>query len=256
MRVLSLDTTRAAGSVALVEDGRVVDERAGDHARTHAERMPGELFTLLDDHGWALASIDLFAVASGPGSFTGLRIGISTIQGLAFVEQRPVVGVSALTALGVIGGAGARGGEYVGAWIDARRRDVFSALYRVTDAAPFDPSRLVEVEGAMVGEPGSTLERWRSLTGESPTTLVGDGAALYAQLVNLHSEKRGRTPFRVILEVPVLAGAIGRIAAIHAAMGRATTAAGIQPLYVRRPDAEIDRERRAGAGHAPGNSQG
>jgi tRNA threonylcarbamoyladenosine biosynthesis protein TsaB len=256
MRVLSLDTTRAAGSMALVEDGRVVDERVGDHTRTHAERLPGELLALLDDHGWPLASIDLFAVASGPGSFTGLRIGISTIQGLAFVERRPVVGVSALTALGVIGSAGARSGECVGAWIDARRREVFSALYRVTDAAPFDPSRLVEVEGATVGDPASTLERWRSLTGGSPTTLVGDGAALYAQLVVLPSEKRGRTPFRVIPEAPALAGAIGRIAAIQAAMGGATTAAGIQPLYVRRPDAEIDRERRAAAGNAAGNSQG
>src|SRR5687768_17351012 len=118
MRVLSLDTTRAAGSMALVEDGRIVDERGGDHSRTQAERLPAELLVLLDDHAWPLASIDLFAVASGPGSFTGLRIGIATIQGLAFVEARPVVGVSALTALGIIGSARARAGDFVGAWID------------------------------------------------------------------------------------------------------------------------------------------
>ncbi len=108
--------------MALVEDGRIVDEQVGDHTRTHAERLPGELLTLLSGHGWALDSIDLFAIASGPGSFTGLRIGIATIQGMAFVERRPAVAVSALTALGVIGSAGARAGDYVGAWIDARRR--------------------------------------------------------------------------------------------------------------------------------------
>ncbi|HMB82302.1 MAG TPA: tRNA (adenosine(37)-N6)-threonylcarbamoyltransferase complex dimerization subunit type 1 TsaB, partial [Vicinamibacterales bacterium] len=82
MRVLALDTTTRAGSVALVSDDRVVDERSGDGSRTHALRLPGEILTLADEHRWPLSTIDLYAVASGPGSFTGLRIGIATIQGL------------------------------------------------------------------------------------------------------------------------------------------------------------------------------
>ena len=100
MRVLALDTTTRAGSVALVEDDRIVDERGGDATRTHAERLPGEIVALVAAHGLGLADVDLFAVASGPGSFTGLRIGIATMQGLAFVCRRPVVGVPALEALG------------------------------------------------------------------------------------------------------------------------------------------------------------
>ncbi len=103
MRVLALDTTTRAGSVALVDDERVVDERSGDAPRPHAERLPGEIIALLAAHGVAVADVDLFAVASGPGSFTGLRIGIATIQGLAFVRQRPVVAVSALEALAQLG---------------------------------------------------------------------------------------------------------------------------------------------------------
>src|SRR5262245_38198388 len=99
MLVLALDTTTRAGSVALVEDDRVVDERLGDAACTHAERLPRELLALLDARGVALTAVDLFAVASGPGSFTGLRIGIATIQGLALVGRRRVVGVAALEAL-------------------------------------------------------------------------------------------------------------------------------------------------------------
>src|SRR5215831_7968433 len=94
MRVLALDTTGRAGSVAIVEDGRIVREHEGDASRTHGERLPGELEAL----GISFASVDVFAVASGPGSFTGLRVGIATMQGLALVTRRPVAGVSALEA--------------------------------------------------------------------------------------------------------------------------------------------------------------
>ena len=68
-------------------------------ARTHGERLPREILALLDGIGLTTADIDLFAVASGPGSFTGLRIGIATLQGLAFVHRRQIAAVSALEAL-------------------------------------------------------------------------------------------------------------------------------------------------------------
>src|SRR5437868_288905 len=96
MLVLALDTTTLEGSVALVDDGRIVEERPGDRSRTHADRLPGECLELLAGHGITLASIDLFAVASGPGSFTGLRIGIAAMQGFAFVAGRRMLGVPAL----------------------------------------------------------------------------------------------------------------------------------------------------------------
>ena len=240
MRVLALDTTTRSGSIALVEDGRVVAEQAGDRARTHAERLPGELIGLLAACGWPLSSVDLFAVASGPGSFTGLRIGIATIQGLAFVERRPVAAVSALEALGQIGSAGLRAGAHVAAWIDARRQDVFSALYRVSHASPFERRRLVEIEGPTVDTPAATLARWNDRTRAESVTFLGDGVALYRAVVAAHDP--GAT---IIDEAPLLAGTIGRIALSMAEEGRTTTAAGIQPQYVRRPDAEIDRERRS-----------
>src|SRR5262245_32388526 len=99
MRVLALDTTTRAGSVAIVEDGRVVDERSGDPSRAHAERLPRELLDVLATHHVGLGDIDVFAVAAGPGSFTGMRIGIATMQGLALTLGRPIVAVSALDAL-------------------------------------------------------------------------------------------------------------------------------------------------------------
>src|SRR5579872_923838 len=99
MHVVALDTTTRGGSVALVANDRVVDEQCGDLSRTHAEQLPGAILALMERHHMALTDVDLFAVASGPGSFTGLRIGIATIQGLACATSRPVVAVSALEAL-------------------------------------------------------------------------------------------------------------------------------------------------------------
>src|SRR5438067_13790569 len=138
MRVLALDTTTRAGSVALIEDDLVVDERAGDASRTHGERLPAELAQL----GAAWPTIDVFAVASGPGSFTGLRIGIATMQGLALVTGRRIVGVPALDALAHVASANERAGALIAAWMDAHRRDVFAALYRVGVGAPFTAGRL------------------------------------------------------------------------------------------------------------------
>jgi tRNA threonylcarbamoyladenosine biosynthesis protein TsaB len=232
MKVLALDTTTRAGSVAVVEDDRVIDERPGDEAHTHAERLPGEILTIAAANQVALASIDLFAVASGPGSFTGLRIGIATIQGFAFVHGRGMVGVSALEALAQCASVGLSAGAHVAAWMDAYRRDVFAALYRVTDAPVFDPDRLVELDPPSVDSPSATWTRW-SNEFDLPSVVIGDGAVLYETLV---------TPARV-MRPPLLAGAIGRLAVSYLRRGGAVHPSAVHPLYVRRPDAEIAREK-------------
>src|SRR4029453_8016717 len=161
MKVLALDTTTRVGSVALVENDRVIEERNGDDTRSHAERLPHELLAVANANGVALSAIDVFAVASGPGSFTGLRIGIATIQGLALVARRRVIGVPALDALAHLASLDLDAGAFVAAWMDAHRRDVFAALYRVTAAPPFDPARLEELDSASAGDPGSVLTRWQ-----------------------------------------------------------------------------------------------
>src|SRR5579863_714634 len=123
MRVLALDTTTRAGSLALLDEDRLVEEASGDPSRTHAERLPGEMLALLARHALTVPDVDVFAVASGPGSFTGLRIGIATIQGLAFASGRPVVAVSALGALAQMASRALQPGALVAAWMDAHRHD-------------------------------------------------------------------------------------------------------------------------------------
>jgi tRNA threonylcarbamoyladenosine biosynthesis protein TsaB len=237
MLVLALDTTTRAGSVAIVEDDQIVDERGGDATRTHAERLPGEIVALVDAHGLSLANIDLFAIASGPGSFTGLRIGIATMQGLALVSGRRVVGVPALEALAHLASRDAAADAHVAAWMDAHRRDVFAALYRVGAAPLFDPDRLVEVEAPTVGEPSTTLARWRDRLNGPAMTFIGDGAMLFKDAIARDA------PASRVVPPPLLAGAVGRLAVHRARRGETVSPSAVHPLYVRRPDAEVAREK-------------
>lgn len=241
MKVLALDTTTRAGSVALYDDdardNRIVDERAGDATRSHAERLPGEILALADAHRVALSGVDVFAVASGPGSFTGLRIGIATMQGLAFVHRRPLAGVSALEALAHMASANVSPGTVIAAWMDAHRHEVFAAIYRVERAPLFDAARLVELEGVTVGAPDATLDRWQThLSGGG--VFVGDGAAQYAGVIARAVAQAQTVP------VPLLAGAIAGLAAARARRGESAGPGALQPLYVRRPDAEVARDER------------
>ena len=242
MRVLALDTTMRAGSVALVEDDRVVLERPGDPTRTHAERLPREILSLLESCAFGLSDVDVFAVAAGPGSFTGLRIGIATMQGLAFVERRPIVPVSALEAHAQIASRGVTEGTLIGVWMDAARHEVFTSLYRVESRSPFDPKRLTELEAPAVGDSKSTLDRWATLVTDERMRLAGEGAVQYADAVRAQASD-GRVI--ELTEPTPLAGAIGLMAMARARLGETPSAGAVRPLYVRRPDAEIDRDRRA-----------
>jgi tRNA threonylcarbamoyladenosine biosynthesis protein TsaB len=229
MRVLALDSTTRSGSVALVENGRVIDEREGDPSRTHGERLPAELAQL----GAAWPTIDIFAVASGPGSFTGLRIGIATMQGLALVTGRPIAGVSALEALAQIASQHVEPGSLIAAWIDARRGEVFSALYRTTSAPVFTQDRVVEIESPAVAVPALTLRSWSQYDLRT-AVFAGDGAARYASAIGAGDAGPRIAP------PALLAGAIAHMAA--ASTGLAGSPSAIHPLYVRRPDAELHRD--------------
>ena len=237
MRVLALDTTTREGSVALVVDDRVVEERRGDSLRTHAERLPAEILAVIDQHGLTTADVDLFAVASGPGSFTGLRIGIATIQGLAFTTGRPVVAVSALEVLAQIASATCPPGALAAAWMDAHRREVFAALYRVTASPLYDSDRLSLMQGPTVDDPADILDRWAKYLDGASVTFIGDGVLLYAETIH-----RLQASTEQAWSAPLLAGAVGRMAVARARRGETITPAAIQPLYVRRPDAELARD--------------
>jgi tRNA threonylcarbamoyladenosine biosynthesis protein TsaB len=232
MRVLALDTTTPAGSIAIVAEDRVVDVVLLPADRPHGMQLPGMALDLLTRTHLRLQDLDCGAGAVGPGSFAGIRIGIACIPGLSMVTGRPVVPVSALEALAHEATAHLGVGSLVAAWIDGRRREVFSATYRVCDGPYFTPERVRVVAGPTVDTPASLVAQWLH-DGQMPAVVTGDGAATYRDLLPAEVVTRGH---------PALAGAIGRFASVRARRGEYVDPGQIQPLYVRRPDVEIARE--------------
>lgn len=230
MLVLALDTTTRQGSMALARDGAVAATFEGDAAITHGERLPGDLRRLLEAHGCRIGDVDLFAVASGPGSFTGLRIGIATMQGLALANDRPLIGVSALDAINAAVAAQASalssdGG--VAVWMDAQRGQVFSAVYHDSEI----------LESALVDTPAGILARW-ARERRPPAVFAGDGALAYRGAI------RASLPGAHIIDpVPPLAPSIAMLAILRRHGPSSPDA--IRPVYIRRSDAELARDRRA-----------
>jgi tRNA threonylcarbamoyladenosine biosynthesis protein TsaB len=225
--VLALDTTTKSGSIAVVRDEVVRVERAGDPEVTYGQRLPAELMNVLEAAGLKIGDIDLFAVAAGPGSFTGLRVGIATVQGLAMAQGKRVVAVSALEALAR---AGTNAEHTIAAWMDAQRDEVFAALY-----APDGRDLLIPPVSAL---PRTVLDAWGRAAHAGTPTFIGDGAIRHQEF--LRQQIGGQ--IRVIAPPP-LAGIIGQIAVEDP--GRADLPHAIVPIYVRKSDAELARARRA-----------
>lgn len=260
MFVLALDTTTRQGSAALIRDGRLIGVHLGDAGRTHAERLPADLIALLESHSLQLADVDVYAVAAGPGSFTGLRVGIATIQGLAYATGRPIVPVSALDALAQIAAGwdpfGDRKGEapgtIVGVLMDAQRREVFSTLCRVVagdgstghDVTSPGPIALETLDPPAAEPPAAVLERWGRIAPGREIVVAGDGAIRYrAEVASLLPGTA-----RLVEPVPPLAPLVGALAMFRAAAGQVVSPHGVKPVYVRPPDAELARDRRDAAG--------
>jgi len=229
---LALDTSTPGGSCAVTRDGGVIRESVGDPECPHDSRLPGDLIALLEGLRIALRDIDLYAVATGPGSFTGLRIGIATMQGLAFAAGKPLIGVSGFDALAQIASRNAveafreTGPPAVATWVDAWRGDVFAARYH----------HAVQTDPPTVERPAALLARIAE-----PTLFIGDAIPVYAGLI------RGTLGDLARLEetpVPALAATIAHIATVTARTGVQPDPDDIRPLYIRRPDAELARDAR------------
>lgn len=124
LRLLAVDTTGDSGSIALSEDDRVIEEVSLHSPGGFAHVLFGEIEQLLTRHGLRLSQLDGFASASGPGSFTGVRVGLTAVKGLAEANGRKVVAVSNLEALSTFGTQPLRAPV-----IDARRGEIYGAVY-------------------------------------------------------------------------------------------------------------------------------
>jgi len=209
VHVLAIDTTGEFGSIALVGETGVIEEVALDSPDGFAHVLFGEIERLLARHGLGIEQVDAFASASGPGSFTGVRVGLTAVKGLAEATGRKVVAVSNLEALAWYGSRPLRA-----AVLDARRGEVYGGVY---DAA----LRLVQDEVV------TKLDEWLGGLPAGDLEIVTHG-------LRLEGERRP------VLEAPrSLAGSIGHIAFDRLGRGEVLDPAEIDANYVRRSDAEL-----------------
>ena len=235
MLILSLDTTTPKPSCAVARDGVVINEEPIDASRQLALQLPGALRDILDLSAVALEEIDAFAVATGPGSFTGLRIGIATMQGLAFGRGKPLIGVSGLTALRAVASPAFLGSR-IATWVDAWRGDVYAALFEdgreIGEPVVAKPSALLDDLARREGAPYTLMA--------NDITFIGDGAETYRDLI---LSRLGHAARLADPTVPLLAAVIAMLATIEYKNGHRPPPHAIRPMYVRRSDAELGRDQ-------------
>ena len=225
MLTLAFESSAKPASVALVQDGALLTMYSQCSALTHSRTLLPMAEDMLKNAGLSLSDVDLIAVAHGPGSFTGIRIGVSTVKGLAWASDKPCVGVSTLEAMAYNGVAA---GGVVCAVMDARRSQVYNALFRIENGVPV---RLTEDRAIALAE---LAEELRTLN--ERVFLVGDGAALTAAYL----DKCG-LPYAVAPENLRWQSAYG---VAMAAQGKTGMADELLPVYLRLSQAERERQER------------
>ena len=241
MKILAVDTAEQGCSIALVTDGVPVCERYGAGLKNHAVTlMPLVEKMLKEDAGQRINELDGFVVSRGPGSFTGLRIGISMIKGLALAVGKPVAGVSSLDGL-------AWRMSYahlpVCAMLDARRGEVYCAVYQFKDGQLISKGE----------EKALTPEKALALVGEK-ALFVGSGAVAHARFITqaLGSGAFFVPEFQNHVSAPALAHVF-----FHDPRVSLQDPAVLVPVYLRRSDAEINyRKGHIGNGLTPAGKPG
>ncbi|MBP1660698.1 MAG: hypothetical protein H6P95_1890 [Candidatus Aminicenantes bacterium] len=222
-RILAIDTTTSSGSVALLEERRLVGEITEESGTTHSARLLGAVDRLLRAEDFAIADIDVFAVAAGPGSFTGIRIGLSTVKALAFASGKPVVPVSSLRALALK--LARNGALLVCPALDAKKGEVYGALFE------FAAGRLVEIVPQGAYGPGDFFSR---LPVGRAVAFIGSGTAVYRDRIPARVLEAASFPARTLF----IAREVGLLGLEGLEEGKGVPAEGVEPLYFRRSQAE------------------
>jgi len=221
--ILAVDTTTPSGSVALLEDDVLLGEVNVESAATHSARLLRSVDFLLGAAGRDVKDVDAFAVAAGPGSFTGIRIGVGAVKSLAFASGKPVAPVSTLLALAVK--LSADGTRLICPLLDAKKEEIYAGLFEAGKAG------LVELIPQGAYSPDVFFAR---LPARRVIAFAGSGLAAYKAQLLSHVGDRARFPVRS----PFIAAEVGRIGAGLIRAGKGVDAAALEPLYFRRSQAE------------------
>lgn len=229
MRILALETSAKAVSAAVTEDGRLLAYGFQDTGLTHSRALMPIVEAILKNAELPLQSCDAIAVAAGPGSFTGIRIGVSAAKGLAVAAEKPVVPVSTLAAM-------ARNVAHVDGLVicamDARRSQVYNALFAAEDG---QLTRLTPDRAISLADLAAELK-----DDPRPKTVVGDGGAMCCRALREAGVTCRLAPPQLVMQS---AAAVALAAEEIARAGGLVTAQALQPVYLRPPQAERLRDR-------------
>lgn len=236
MKILALDSTARAASAALSEDGRILSYTVADNGFTHSEILLPMAEELCLSASLPLSEVDYYAVTVGPGSFTGVRIGVSVAKGLAFrypeSSEANCVSVSTLEALAE--NLSGLDGIYC-AVMDARRGEVYNALFRYENGVLV---RLCEDRAL----PLSALAEELNTTYQSiPVRLAGDGYEVAEKALSEAGVPLAPTPALLRLQN---AASVAKCAYRLIKEGKAVTDRALAPVYLRLPQAERERLER------------
>lgn len=228
MKILAVDTATTGCSVALTDGENLLAEINLISTRTHSRHLAGMIAEVCRLAGLAVGGMDAYAVVKGPGSFTGLRIGVSTVKGLAEAAGRSIVGISALQALAEQAAAAT---ELVCPLIDARRGEVYFSIYGVADGVLFER----HLENVL--RPDQAL-----LDIDAPCTFVGNGAVQYRSLIR---DNLGESAYFAPSSADhIRASTVARLALRRLENGDSDEIRHFVPAYVRKSDAQIGRHSR------------
>jgi tRNA threonylcarbamoyladenosine biosynthesis protein TsaB len=221
--ILALDTTTPFGSVALLDRSRLLAEMNVESAGSHSSRLMCSIDELLRLSGHAIGEVDGFAVASGPGSFTGIRIGLSTVKALAMASAKPVAPVSTLLALAVK--LEASPARLICPLIDAKKGEVFAALFETRR----NELREIIPQGAYA--PDGFFSR---LPVHRIVSFVGTGADIFKDRILAYLKDKARFSSRSLF----IAQEVGILGYEALKRGRGVSGEALEPLYFRKSQAE------------------
>lgn len=227
MNILAIDTSTSLASIAIAVDGRIAAESLVNTNRTLSARLMPEIERLLSTAGLEIADIDLFASSIGPGSFTGVRGGVATIQGLALAVGKPCAGFSSLAMLAMNFSLST---TLVCPMLDARKSEAYAALYDCS--SPIPAPRITDC----VLPPAALLDRIAAVTGD-PVIFVGDGAVCYHDQI---AERLGDQAIFAPFPLHSPHAANGVLLALDAfRQGELLEPSQLLPVYLRASDAEM-----------------
>lgn len=224
MNIIALETSAKAVSAAITQNGRVLASGYQDTGLTHSRTLMPIVEHLFRNTGLTLQDMDAVAVSAGPGSFTGIRIGVSAAKGLAFAADKPAVGVSTLAAM-------ARNVAFcdgvVVCAMDARRNQIYNALFLAQDG---QLTRLTEDRAVALADLAEELR-----DDPRPKTVVGDGAQLCAEALDGAGIACRLAPPHLIMQNAM---SVALEAEHLAAEGGLVSAQALSPVYLRPPQAQ------------------